>query len=40
MEKVTSETRMQFADRPPVFEGQRLIAGGFLPMLDQARRPD
>jgi uncharacterized protein YbaA (DUF1428 family) len=33
MERVTSDPRMQFADRPAVFEGSRLIAGGFRPML-------
>lgn len=33
MEKVTGDARMQFDDRPPVFDGRRLIAGGFIPML-------
>ena len=33
MEKVTADPRMQFNDRPPVFDGMRLIAGGFEPML-------
>ncbi|HTH28454.1 MAG TPA: DUF1428 domain-containing protein [Sphingobium sp.] len=33
MEKVTSDPRMQFADQPKAFEGARLIAGGFRPML-------
>lgn len=33
MAKVTSDPRMQFQDMPPVFEGRRLIAGGFIPML-------
>ncbi|OGT73572.1 MAG: hypothetical protein A3H44_11860 [Gammaproteobacteria bacterium RIFCSPLOWO2_02_FULL_57_10] len=32
MEKVTSNPRMQFSDRPPVFDGRRLIAAGFIPM--------
>jgi uncharacterized protein YbaA (DUF1428 family) len=33
MEKVTSDPRMQLQDRPPAFDGRRLIAGGFRPML-------
>lgn len=33
MQKLTSDPRMQFLDRPPVFDGRRLIAGGFQPML-------
>ena len=32
MEKVTSDPRMQFEDRPPAFDGRRLIAAGFKPM--------
>lgn len=32
MAKVTSDPRMQFEGQAPVFDGQRLIAGGFLPM--------
>lgn len=32
MEKLTRDPRMQFDDRPPVFDGARLIAGGFQPM--------
>jgi uncharacterized protein YbaA (DUF1428 family) len=32
MEKLTSDPRMQFRDRPPVFDGERLIAGGFHPI--------
>jgi uncharacterized protein YbaA (DUF1428 family) len=35
MEKVTSDPRMQFQDLPPTFDGRRLIAGGFTPMLDE-----
>ena len=35
MQKVTSDPRMQFLDRPPAFDGRRLIAGGFIPMLDE-----
>lgn len=35
MAKVTSDPRMQFQDLPPVFDGRRLIAGGFRPMLDE-----
>lgn len=38
MEKVTSDPRMQFEDWPPVFDGSRLIAGGFKPMLDMASK--
>ncbi|MBU2983726.1 DUF1428 domain-containing protein [Saccharophagus degradans] len=34
MEKVTSDPRMQFQDRPAAFDGKRLIAAGFRPMLD------
>lgn len=34
MAKVTSDRRMQFSDQPPVFDGARLIAAGFLPMLE------
>ena len=37
MEKVTSDPRMQFQDRPPAFDGKRLIAAGFKPMLDEWR---
>jgi uncharacterized protein YbaA (DUF1428 family) len=37
MEKVTSDPRMQFQDRPPTFDGRRLIAAGFEPMLDESR---
>lgn len=37
MEKMTSDPRMQFHDLPPTFEGKRLIAGGFIPMLDSAK---
>ena len=33
MERVTSDPRMQFEGLPPTFEGRRLIAGGFNPML-------
>lgn len=36
MEKMTSDPRMQFQNLPPTFEGKRLIAGGFIPMLDSA----
>ena len=32
MQKVTCDPRMQFQDQPPVFEGRRLIAGGFIPL--------
>lgn len=37
MDKVTSDPRMQFQDRPPAFDGRRLIAAGFKPMLDESR---
>ena len=37
MEKFTGDARMQFGDRPPVFDGKRLIAGGFIPMLYETR---
>jgi uncharacterized protein YbaA (DUF1428 family) len=37
MEKITSDPRMQFQDRPHAFDGRRLIAGGFRPMLDESR---
>lgn len=32
MAKVTSDPRMQFEGQAPVFDGVRLIAGGFAPM--------
>lgn len=40
MEKLTSDSRMQFQDQPPAFDGKRLIAAGFKPMLDESRKPD
>lgn len=36
MAKVTGDPRMQFADQMPVFDGARLIAAGFHPMLDRS----
>jgi uncharacterized protein YbaA (DUF1428 family) len=33
MEKVTNDPRMQFGDQAPAFDGRRLVAGGFKPML-------
>jgi uncharacterized protein YbaA (DUF1428 family) len=33
MEKVTNDPRMQFGDQEPAFDGKRLIAGGFNPIL-------
>jgi uncharacterized protein YbaA (DUF1428 family) len=33
MKKVTHDPRMQFGDQAPAFDGRRLIAGGFKPML-------
>ena len=38
MAKVTSDPRMQFECRPSVFDGRRLVAGGFRPMLDEPDR--
>lgn len=38
MEKVTKDPRMQFGDQPPAFDGRRLIAGGFQPMLGASDR--
>lgn len=37
MKNVTSDRRMQFQDQPTVFDGKRLIAAGFKPMLDEVR---
>jgi uncharacterized protein YbaA (DUF1428 family) len=34
MARVTSDPRMQFSGLPPAFDGTRLIAGGFRPMLE------
>lgn len=36
MERFTGDPRVQFQDRPAVFDGGRLIAGGFRPMLDES----
>ncbi len=36
MEKLTSDPRMQFQDQPSAFDGRRLIAAGFKPMLDES----
>lgn len=36
MERVMADPRMQFDDRPPVFDGLRLVAAGFVPMLDDS----
>jgi uncharacterized protein YbaA (DUF1428 family) len=33
MAKVTSDPRMQFEGQVPVFDGSRLVAGGFVPMI-------
>jgi len=33
MAKVTADPRMQFGGQAPVFDGERLVAGGFIPML-------
>lgn len=38
LEKVTSDPRMQFENLPPTFDGKRLIAAGFRPMLDVLNR--
>lgn len=43
MAKLTSDPRMQFEGEAPVFDGERLVAGGFLPMLQasgSAQRDD
>lgn len=32
MQKLTADPRVQFPDRPPVFDGLRLVAGGFIPV--------
>ena len=37
MAKVTADPRMQFDVQEAVFDGLRLIAGGFRPMLDRSR---
>ena len=37
MKKVMADSRMQFDDMEPVFDGSSLIAGGFRPMLDHSR---
>jgi len=34
MAKLMSDPRMDFQDLPPTFDGRRLIAGGFRPMLE------
>ncbi len=36
MPKVMADPRMQFGDEPTVFEGARLVAAGFVPMLDDS----
>lgn len=36
MEKVTNDPRMQFGEQSPAFDGRRLVAGGFKPMLGGA----
>lgn len=36
MAKLTSDPRVQFDDRPPAFDGRRLIAADFRPMLDES----
>lgn len=36
MQRFTRDPRVQFHDRPQVFDGGRLIAGGFMPMLDES----
>lgn len=33
MEKLTNDPRMQFENQPPAFDGRRLVAAGFKPML-------
>lgn len=34
MEKIMADPRVQFEDVKPVFDGSRIIAAGFLPLLD------
>jgi uncharacterized protein YbaA (DUF1428 family) len=36
MANVMADPRMQFGDSPSVFDGSRLVAAGFVPMLDDA----
>jgi uncharacterized protein YbaA (DUF1428 family) len=36
MAKVMADPRMQFNDLAPVFDGSRLLAAGFVPMLDDS----
>lgn len=36
MEKAMSDPRMLFDDMEPVFDGSRLVAAGFRPMLDHS----
>lgn len=36
MERFTADPRTQFGDHPTVFEGGRLVAAGFNPMLDES----
>ncbi len=36
MAKATADPRMLFDDQQPVFDGARLLAAGFRPMLDRA----
>lgn len=33
MDALTRDPRMKFDDLPPTFEGRRLIAGGFVPIV-------
>lgn len=35
MARVMADPRMQFGDEPTVFDGLRLVAAGFVPMLDE-----
>jgi uncharacterized protein YbaA (DUF1428 family) len=37
MEKLTRDPRMQFDHQVPAFDGRRLVAAGFKPMLDSSR---
>lgn len=39
MARFTSDPRVQFEDRPAAFEGERLIAAGFVPMLPEPAQP-
>lgn len=39
MPRVMADPRMQFGDEPSVFDGVRLVAAGFTPLLDDVASP-